>query len=472
MHHSPRAQPAIIGITVPMLAAIAAGLGVSGDCRAADGLPSATLRPGEFYFRLDGTPRFLLGRNPTGWETTQFEPLLSWARDSGEKLVRIHLTSGMTPRGPAGQVDEAWARSWDEVFALAASNGLHVLPVFGAWADWNDGTRGEAWHRWEVNPYSAALGGPARAPAELFGDTACRRQWLGWLAALVRRWRDRPEVIGWEVFSELDLVSGATEAAGVEFMSQAATVVRAADPQHRPVTASLSGTTEWPSLFASDAVDLVQVHPYADLPPYHGELSALVLDCVRQRLNRYRKPVLIGECGLDSRAPQGTLVTSPRAPLEVNHAIWAALVSGAANGRMLWWEDGYDQYCGLDLRTAYRDASAPAARFAANVDFTGFKPVDVRMPERLKGAALGNAGCLIGWFRDARCVPPDWPVQRVQGQSVSLTLVGTAATWHAEFCDPRSGAVIGSAEVARQGDSLNVPLPAFEDSVALKLTTP
>lgn len=440
----------------------------SGASRADDGLLPATLNPGEFYFRVDGTPRFLLGRNPTGWETSQFATLLRWARDGGEKLIRIHLTNGMVPHAPAGKVDEAWARRWDEVFHLAATNGLYVLPVFGVWADWNDGTRGEAWHRWKANPYNAALGGPARTPEELLSDTACRRQWLGWVAALVSRWRDRPEVIGWEIFSELDLMSGATEEAAVEFMRNAAGVTRAADSKHRPVTASLAGINDWPKLFASDAVDIVQVHPYADMPPYKGELSALILDCVRQRLSRYRKPVLIGECGLASRSPRGTLATSAGAPVEISQAIWASLVSGAANGRMLWWEDGYDQYNGLDLRTKYKDASAPAARFAANVDFTGFRPVEMLSTDRLRGAAIGNAACVIGWFKDAHCLPPDWPVQRMAGQSVALTIVGAASRWRLEFCDPRSGVMIGSAEVLRQGGRLNVPLPVFEDSIALK----
>jgi hypothetical protein len=253
-------------------------------------------------------------------------------------------------------------------------------------------------------------------------------------------------------------------------MTSAAGVVRAADPKHRPVTASLAGTNEWPKLFASDAIDLVEVHPYANLPRYKGELSAQILDCVRQRLNRYHKPVLIGESGLDAGAPQDTLVMALRAPIEINHAIWAALVSGAANGRMLWWEDGYDQYNGLDLRTAYKDASAPAAKFAAKVDFTGFQPVEAQMTGGLKGAALGNARCIVGWFKDARCIPPDWPVQRLEGQSVTLTAAGAAATWRVEFYDPRSGALVGSAEVRRQGDRLTVPLPAFEDSLTLKLT--
>lgn len=453
--------------TVLVLMTVCVG---AGGLAYADGaLAVVTLRPGESYLRLDGTPRFLLGRNPTGWETGQFTPLFRAARDSGEKLVRIHLTNGMAPHAAAGEIDEAWARRWEQVFDQARADGLYVLPVFGVWADWNDGSRGETWHGWETNPYNAAKGGVGRVPAEILGDTVCRRQWLQWLEALVVRWRDRPEIVGWEVFSELDLVSGATEAAGVEFMVNAAAVVRQADPRHRPVTASLAGINEWPQLFASNAVDLVQVHPYANLPRYKGELSALILDCVRARLARYGKPVLIGESGLDSRPPQGTLVQAPGAPIEINHALWAALVSGAAVGRMLWWEDGYDQYSGLDLRTAVQDASAPVARFAAAVDFTGFRPVAVTMSEGVKGAVLGNDRCLVGWFKDARCVPPDWPVQSLEAQSVTLNVAGAAA-WHVEFTDPRSGLVTGQADAQPQEGRLALSLPAFSGSIAFKLT--
>ena len=50
---------------------------------------------------------------PLGWQVKQFEPLLKWAGESGEKIVRIHVTDGMVPSGPAGMVDEEWAGKWD-----------------------------------------------------------------------------------------------------------------------------------------------------------------------------------------------------------------------------------------------------------------------------------------------------------------------------------------------------------------------
>ncbi|MFQ5808460.1 MAG: hypothetical protein ACE5JM_02480, partial [Armatimonadota bacterium] len=390
---------------------------------------TASLIPGELYFRLGDRQTFLLGRNPTGWQVAQFEPLLQWAGQSGERMVRVQLTTGRAQVAPAGDVDEEWAGRWDRVFDMAAENELYVLPVFGGWADWNDGSKGERWHAWHRNHFSAALDGPAKAPAELLQDTRCRELWLQWLEKLVRRWQGRWHILGWEVFSELDLITGSSEDAALAFMERAAAVVRAADSRARPVTASLAGIREWPRLFRSDALDFLQVHPYANHRRFRGNLSDMIIQSVRQRLERYGKPVLIGESGLDARGIKDTLVVAPRAHVGIRHAIWASVVSGAMNGRMLWWEDGYDQYARLDLRTRYKDASAPAARFVEGVDFAGFRPVAATGSYGVIGAALGNEGVVLGWFRDAQCAAPDWPVRRLDGQSVALSVRGSAPEW-------------------------------------------
>jgi hypothetical protein len=426
-----------------------------------------SLQPGELFFRADGRPSFLLGRNPTGTELGHFDELLTWAAASGERILRIHLTTGFQPRAAAGAVDEVWAGQWERVFDLAAAKGLHVLPVFGVWADWNDGSDGLPWHQWDKNPFNAAKGGPARSPAELFGDTECRRLWLGWLEALVKRWQARPNILGWEVFSELDLVTGATEAAATPFVERAAKLIRASDSRRRPVMASLSGVGEWPRLFASPALDCVQIHPYAD--GLRGNLDELILTSVRERLRRYGKPVFIGESGLDSRGARDGLANAPRAGIGIRHALWAALVSGAMNGRMLWWEDGYDRYQQLDLRAKHALAAKPVAAFAAGVDFTGFRPVEVALPRELKSAALGNGRVVIAWFRDARCEPPDWPLRSVAGQRVTLSLPGTAREWAVEFYETISARRIGSGTARRERGAFHVELPAFEGSIALKL---
>ena len=239
-------------------------------------------------------------------------------------------------------------------------------------------------------------------------------------------------------------------------------------PFSRPVTAALSGVGEWPQLFASPALDCIQVHPYAD--GQRGNLDELILASVRERLRRYGKPVFIGESGLDSRGARDGLANAPRASVGIRHALWAALVSGAMNGRMLGWEDGYDRYQQLDLRAKHASAAKPVAAFASGMDFTGFRPVAVTLPHELKGAALGNEHSVIAWFRDARCEAPDWPVRTVAAQRVTLTASGAARDWAVEFFETASTRRVGDGKAHRKDNVVHVELPAFEGSVALKLT--
>lgn len=444
--------------------------GINAVARAQTSVPSITLQRGEFYFRLDGKPAFLLGRNPAGWRQPQFATLLRWAGESGERIARIQIVTGNRVRGRPGEVDEAWARWWDQVFDMAEQNGVYVLPVFGVWADWNDGSTGQTFAFWPRNIFNVALRGPASSPTELLQDTPARRLWLEWLQKLVTRWQGRSNILGWEVFSEIDLITGATEDMAVDFAGRAAQVVRAADTRGRPVTVSLSGIREWPELFRLDALDFLEVHPYANIRPFSGNLDDLILSSVRQRISDYGKPVFIGESGLSSGGPRNTLSVSARAHIGVKQALWAAAVSGAMNGRMLWWQDGYDQFIpGLDLRTAYKEASAPLGRFLRGVDRSGFRPVEIAVSSAIQGAAVGNAELVLGWVRDTRSAAPSWPARSLSGQTVSVTAPGAAREWAVVFYDTDSGEPAASASARHGSGGVVVTLPTFEGSIAFQL---
>lgn len=436
-------------------------------------ITSLTLKPGAQYFELDGQQAFLFGRNPTGWKVEQFEPLLVWAHESGERIARIHITTGWALKGPAGKLDEVWAAKWEQVFRMAASNGVHVLPVFDAWARWNDGNAGDApseWLQWRQNPFNHVLGGPASQPKELFQDTECRKLWLAWVTQLVQRWQSVPNICAWEIFSELDLVTDANEDAALAFVRQAATAIRSSDPRRRPITASLSGVLEWPKLFASDALDIIQIHPYASHPKFKGQLDEMIFECTRERLKNYGKPILIGESGLDARPiAQADFVGSAPAQAGIHHAIWAAIVSGAMSGRMLWWEDGYDQYSKDDLRTPYRHAARSAAKFVAGLDFTDFQPVEAKLTHELFGGTIGNEKIVLGWFRDAHCRAPAWTIRKVASQVVQLKLSGKASEWRVEFYNTTDSKLISTKTVRNATDLTLISLPPFEGAIALKL---
>ena len=427
--------------------------------------PRLELRRGEAFFRNGGRPAFVLGRNPVGRNPAAYDEHFRHAAENGERFMRIHFTH-IPPGEMAGEVDAGMLRSWDAILDAAERRGLAVLPVLGLWSDWNDGSNRENWHLWDRNPFNAARGGPARRPDELFDDTACRRLWMQRLEIFVRRWSPRRAIVGWEIFSELDLVTGADEDRAVRFTELAAATIRKLDPLKRPVTASQAGVNEWPKLLRSDALDFIEVHPYAG-GPRGGRLDELVLSTVRQRLATYGKPVLLGECGLDAAPPRGTLDVAARAEIGIRHAIWASVVSGAMNGRMLWWQDGYDQFEQADLCRNYDGIAASAAAFVRGVDFAGFAPVPCEPSAGLKGAVIGHDTMRLGWFRDARCVPPDWPSQPRAGETVVMAAPGS--DWRAEFFDPVTGGTAGTCTAPVHAGRIRIALPEFRGSIALRL---
>ena len=448
-----------------------AGWALAGCCPAAvasdpsgEG-PRFELRTGERYFRVDGRPAFVLGRNPAGMNPSAYAEHFRHAAAAGERFVRIHFTF-IPPGEKAGEIDAGMLQAWEAILDAAEQQGLAVLPVLGVWADWNDGSHKETWHRWDHNPFNVARGGPAQRPDELFDDTPCRKLWLQRLEIFVWRWAHRRAIVGWELFSELDLVTGATEARAVAFTERAAAVIRAADPWKRPVTASQAGVDEWPRLLQSSALDFLEIHPYTD-GAFGGRLDDLIITTVRQRLQKYGKPVLLGECGLNSGPPRGTLEVAPRAAVGIRHAIWAAVVSGALNGRALWWQDGYDQFEQADLCRHYEQAAAPAAAFVRGIDYTGFTPVPCVLSAGLKGAVLGNDTTRLGWFRDAACEPPEWPMRPLSGQTVTLDAAGAA--WQVEFFDPVTGKSIGRSRLDVRDQRIQIVLPEFQGSIAVRL---
>lgn len=427
--------------------------------------PSLELRPGEKYFRMDGRPAFVLGRNPAGTHPKAYDDHFRHAAAAGERFMRIHFTY-FPPREKAGEIDAAMLKSWDAILDSAEQHGLVVLPVLGVWSDWNDGSNRETWHQWDRNPFNVERGGPAKRPQELLENTPCRQLWLKRLETFVRHWSHRRAIVGWEIFSELDLITGATQDRAVQFTECAAAVIRAADPWKRPVTASQAGVNEWPRLLKSTALDFIEIHPYTDRA-FGGRLDDLILSTVRDRLKNYGKPVLLGECGLNSAPPHGTLDVAARADVGIRHAIWAAMVSGAMNGRMLWWQDGYDQFEKADLCRHYQQAAATAASFVRGIDCTDFAPVPCELSSGLKGAVLGNQRVRLAWFRDAQCNPPDWPIKPLAGQHVAMDAPGSF--WQIEFFDPLSGEPTANARIGVRDQRLRITIGEFQGTIAVRL---
>ncbi len=429
--------------------------------------PDITLQAGNFYFSVDGQTRFIFSRNVAAFFYEDFGTWMDWAQYDGDRVLRIYLSDGLLGDygyTSTGELNEKWAQNWDAFLTQAEAHGLYVLPYFTGWFDWNT-TNG-----WPNNPFNPANGGPANNRIDIFQDgSPAQELYLRWVAKVVTRFQSHKNIFAWEVLDEGNLINGITEQQGIAFTEHMAQVVRATDPNHRPITASLGDVGTWPNFFKSNAIDIIQVHPY----PPSAKLDRVVIDEVHRELAAYNKPVLIGESGLNADSPYNY---PPNAEVGILHAIWAGVVSGAANGRALYWEDSYGIFF-KELRSVwvnkYADAELPVVRFTSGVDFTGFQPLSLLYQDDTKiwGAAVGNENMVLGWFRDASSEPPDWKLlPSIHGQTVTIIVPGSALNWQVDFYDTKTGyALGGSILLTRHGDHVTVALPDFSDDIAFKL---
>ena len=106
------------------------------------------------------------------------------------------------------------------------------------------------------------------------------------------------------------------------------------------------------------------------------------------------------------------------------------------------------------------------ACFAQGISFKDLKPADVILSKNLKGAALGSDKLIVGWFRDAQCSPPDWPVRRLSAESITLPKAG-GRRWTVQFYDTLSGKPKGKAVPVDSSAGLVIALPEFSESIAL-----
>lgn len=426
--------------------------------------PALTLKPGDFYFSVDGKPSFIFSRNVAGYQQTQYSTFLDWSKAGGIRFVRIQLDSLGMGYTITGGVDPNWAAQWDQVFDKAQADGIYVLPVFSGWFNWNAGA---GYSTWISNPLNWANGGPVKSPSELFQiGSPTQTLWLDWMQTLVKRWQGRKNILGWEVFSEVNLASGTTETTGIDFVNRAVALIRANDPSGRPVTASIADTGIWPNFYRDTSIDFINIHPY----PPSAQLDRTIIFEAGASLAKYNRPLLIGESGLNADSPDKY---PPKAEIGVRHAIWAAIVSGAMNGRALYWEDSFGIYFpdfGMLWMQKYETEELPAANFVNGVDFSGFWPLKSITTSSVWGAAIGNEKSVIGWYRGAYSEPPNWNLQPVIfKQTVTLTVPGSAASWKVDFYNTKDGTtILSSVTVIRKGNTITISLPDFQDDIAFK----
>lgn len=299
----------------------------------------------------------------------------------------------------------------------------------------------------------------ATDPQALAGQDQLRRY-------LVARFADHPAILGWKLWSEVDLTAlkGPNLA---PWHQQAARRWHELDVYDHPVTTHWCGTYQNPdrTVCALPELDYLCIDAYHH---NHPEASRSLADLLWQGLHAadslspFAKPVVVTEFGGTSRA-------APRPQLAAEHqsAGWVGLVSGYATSPLIWWYEWVDQ------ESRYQPYAA-LSRFMAGEDLRGaeakaYQPTVTSTAGPLWSGAWKRPGRILGYLADRTWL---WngtatihhPAARlVIGEQVNPGPV-TITWWDAD-----SGRILSTRTYTHLGGSLILEVPAFNRHMAYKL---
>ncbi|WP_428387665.1 hypothetical protein [Mucisphaera sp.] len=301
-----------------------------------------------YYFEFeDGSLYFPIGMN-VGWSgqagTEDYNMYFSQlARHEanfariwlGPTFNRMGLERAADPEQPGanglGWIDLQAAWKIDEVFNIAQQNDIRLMVAIESFSAMRDSAEPRHWHE---SPYNVALGGPLRRTGEMLSDPTARKLFKHRLRYIVARYGHHTSLLNWELWNEVNGIDGYNSADAATWHAEMADQIKSLDVYEHPVATSFWINHGDEAVDQLPQLDFTQTHIYgaSDIPRYFIPIA-------RRKLDKYQKPHLFGEYGVNVSAEGSTGVDLDGIHLHNGH--WAALLSGSAGGPMVWWWDNY-----------------------------------------------------------------------------------------------------------------------------------
>ncbi len=436
----------------------------------------------------DGTPYFAIGENLAWYDargTYAYDQWFDRLAAQGANYVRLWMPSwafglewtGRTSGGVtsslgnySSRLDRAW--QLDQVLDAAQRHGISVVLVI-----WNHGPFSLTSNsEWGDNPYNVANGGPLSGPRQFFTDPEARRLQQQLLRYIVARWGHSPNLLAWELWNEVDLTDQPSVDEVVAWHRETAQTLRNIDPYGHLITTSLSepwgiAVAAKQDLASVDAplfrlwqipeIDIVQAHLYTV-----GGIQADFTDAIPRivaNLQRFGKPVLVGEVGVDYRGPAETLAADPHGSA-FHDFLWSGLFSESAGTGMSWWWDNV-----VDPQDWYYHLG-PLASVLAGQRLAGMQAEAATA----EGAAGLRAWLLLGpdggvaWVKNVanQWFSPDGST--ISGATLRLP-VRWEGSWTATWVDTYGGGTMSTVDVESSGGETTLDIPDFARDIALRL---
>ena len=221
-------------------------------------------------------------------------------------------------------LDNAWRL--EELLRIAERNGIYLMLCLGYHGELADQKLYFGEQAWDKNPYSRKNGGPCEKPADFWTNPEARRLYKQRLRYIIARYAHSPHVLAFEFWNEVH-----APAAWIREMAQ---FVRSLDIYGHLLTTTYGDDGVW----QLPEMDFVQTHWYGD--GSQRDCVATIADIHRRHTERYRKPFLLGEFGIDWRTSDTTYDPQGNA-LHWHNGMWASLMARGMGTACVWYWDGY-----------------------------------------------------------------------------------------------------------------------------------
>ena len=448
-------------------------------------LPAVDLHPDAFvrvsprdarYFELsDGSPYIPIGLNmiaPPGRDLAGMEQWMRQLGTNGGNFIRVWLSNPFfdVEAQRSGEYDPAKAQRIDDMLAAARQNGLRVKMCLEHFRHLGEGRQtwaGKSLHH-------TANGGTATNIADFFNGERSRDLFQRKLAWYANRFGNNPTIFGWELWNEINAVSGG------DYMAWTAVMLPELHlrfPSNLCMQSLGSFDTDgvranYRRLALMPGNDVAQVHRYLDLgarlEACKGPVHRLAADAVNELLaTKPGKPVILAESGAVEPSHTGPfkLYAKDTNGIILHDVLFAPFFAGAAGPGHIWHWDAY---------VAKNNLWWQFGRFAEAV--RGIDPAaehfqPATLPhERLDVAVLEGAHTWLIWCRD---VENNWrselqdgmPPKTLSGAVVDLgKRAGQLSGARVRCYDPWRNAWF---DFAMNGELIR--LPAFQRSLVVRI---
>lgn len=295
------------------------------------------------YFVFDnGSSAFFIGLN-TCWSggrgTYDYDDWFKALADAGINLVRIWMAPWCfgIEWDQLGRYNlrEAW--KLDYVIKLAEKYNIYVILCL-----MNHGQLSTVNNpQWNDNPYNKAKGGPLSKPEEFWVSEEAKDLFKRRLRYIVARWGYSTHVLAWELWNEVDLTDNyeTARASVAQWHKEMASYIKQIDPYKHLVTTSFANPNLDPLIWSLEEIDFVTIHRYG--PEGFQDLAGTLHALVERALERYGKPVLVTEFGIDWRWWGEPLYYRDKEGVGLHDGLWATIMAGSPATAMSWWWDNY-----------------------------------------------------------------------------------------------------------------------------------